>query len=132
MTDESAPLILIIDDDEVICNVAARILRAAHYRVSIASNADDGIEYFRRDRPDLVLIDFAMPRRNGFDAVSEMRRIEGPESHAVMIMLTAFSENYLASTDSGVVVDGHITKPIRQDGLVAYVRDMLSSHRAGQ
>jgi CheY-like chemotaxis protein len=65
----SARRVLIIDDDRLIRESTAMVLRTAGYEVLTAEDAERGLEVARESQPDLVLIDIMMPEIDGWDAL---------------------------------------------------------------
>ena len=66
--------ILIIDDEESIRESLIGILNDEGYRTIYASTGEDGLERFKEESPDLVLLDIWMP---GIDGIETLRRIKG-------------------------------------------------------
>lgn len=58
--------ILIIEDEEIICDILSSKLRSEGYEISSAKDGESGLEKIKRLRPDLVLLDIIMPKMNGF------------------------------------------------------------------
>ena len=76
-------MILIIEDEESIQNIIRAFLEDAGYTVVLAADGLEGIEQFRENKPDLVLLDLMLPKIDGF-AVCEILR---KESRVPIIML---------------------------------------------
>jgi DNA-binding response OmpR family regulator len=66
--------ILIIDDEESICDVLREYLEEAGYDVAVAVDGDEGLALFRRAPAELVITDIFMPNREGLDVIKELRR----------------------------------------------------------
>ena len=81
-------MILIIEDEESIQNIIRAFLEDAGYTVVLAADGLEGIEQFRENKPDLVLLDLMLPKIDGF-AVCEILR---KESRVPIIMLTALDD----------------------------------------
>jgi CheY-like chemotaxis protein len=79
-----ADTILIIDDEPMIRHLAARILDRAGYRTISAANGIQGLAYFRRERPALVITDLIMPEREGIETIRHILR-EGPNIPIIAI-----------------------------------------------
>lgn len=81
--------VLIIDDDDDMAHALERILSVGGYAVIRASDGNEGVRMAVREKPDLILLDFMMPGKNGFDACADIRQV--PElDHAPILALTAF------------------------------------------
>ena len=81
--------ILVVDDDQVTRTLVADILRPRGYVLVEAGDAEAGLVAARRQRFDLLLIDFKMPGRDGTEL---MRELGGEYSLSQMIMITAFAD----------------------------------------
>ena len=66
--------ILIIDDESRIVEICQDYLQAAAFDVISASNGADGLMAFRRERPDLIILDLMLPDISGFDLCRAIRR----------------------------------------------------------
>jgi len=129
MTDEpkQPKKILVVDDDASLCKLLAAVLRSAGYETVTAFNGEGAVEVFRAERPDLILLDFAMPGMNGFEVVDAVRKLETPDHRTIIVFVTAYSQAFLVSVDFHVGVDGCLTKPIAPDDLVNHVNDLFAS-----
>ena len=115
--------ILIIDDDQDIVE-SVRLGFALQWReveLLAASNGDDGLRLVEESRPDLVLLDVGLPRRDGYDVLRELRTF----SEVPVIMLTARDD--VADKVKGLELgaDDYITKPFDHLELLARVRAVL-------
>jgi CheY-like chemotaxis protein len=79
---QSAPRILVIDDEPAVRQVFARVLRLAGYDVVLAENGDHGLQQFRSEDPDLVITDIVMPEKNGIEVIREIRQAS-PETRII-------------------------------------------------
>jgi len=65
--------ILVIDDDPMVRQVLARVLKGPGYGVQCAGEGRQGLEAFRKRRPDLVISDIVMPEMEGIQTIMELR-----------------------------------------------------------
>ena len=100
-------MILIIEDEESIQNIIKAFLEDAGYTVVLAADGMEGIEQFRANKPDLVLLDLMLPKIDGF-AVCEILR---KESRVPIIMLTALDDDDSQMKGFDALADDYITKP---------------------
>jgi CheY-like chemotaxis protein len=85
------PLILIVDDSQIQCKIYAGALKASGYRVLTGENGRQGVELALQHRPDLILMDIAMPEMDGLSATQALRAY--PEMAQVPILaLTATTD----------------------------------------
>ena len=77
--------ILIIDDEQGIRDLLDTLLRRKGYDVVVAKNGQEGLKVFRRERPDVVVLDLRMPEMDGITALREIRTLD---PHKPVIILT--------------------------------------------
>jgi CheY-like chemotaxis protein len=65
--------ILVVDDEVVARYLAKQLFRGSQYLITEAANGVEGFERARFDRPDLILLDLAMPHRSGFDLLDDLK-----------------------------------------------------------
>jgi two-component system, OmpR family, response regulator MtrA len=110
--------ILLVEDDPSIREVTALGLRAAGFTVATAVDGVEGIERWRTDAPDLVLLDVMLPRLDGLEVLRAIRR----EATTPVVMLTARADtiDVVVGLESGA--DDYVRKPFEMAELVARVR----------
>jgi two-component system response regulator MtrA len=113
--------ILLVEDDASIREVTAIGLRAAGFEVSTAADGAEGLDRWRGERPDLVLLDVMLPRLDGLEVLRAIRH----ESSAPVVMLTARADtiDVVVGLESGA--DDYVRKPFELPELVARVRAAL-------
>ena len=118
-----APLILVVDDDPVMRELARIHLAGAGYRVELASGGAEGVAKANALGPALMIMDFAMPEVSGRDALRQIRRRPATAGIPV-IMLTAWSssEDRLEVEALGAV---WVDKPLESEALLKAVRRMV-------
>jgi DNA-binding NtrC family response regulator len=79
-----AKKILVIEDDEAIRRMAARILARAGYEVIEAGDGKEGVRLFRSDLPNLVVTDIFMPEKEGLETIAELAG-ESPDVRIIAI-----------------------------------------------
>ncbi|MFI5982748.1 response regulator [Streptomyces sp. NPDC051555] len=118
----SAVTLLIADDDEV-TRSGLRTLLAAQPGISVVGEAADGVEAVeraRRLRPDVVLMDVRMPRRNGIEAtrqlLAESARSAGSIGPPKVVVITTFENDGYVTAALGAGASGFVLKrlPVRQ------------------
>jgi two-component system response regulator MtrA len=113
--------ILLVEDDPSIREITRLGLVEAGFRVESAPDGEEGLVRFRHDRPDLVVLDIMLPKRDGL----EVCRVIRSESSVPVVMLTARSEaiDIVVGLESGA--DDYVTKPFEMPILVARIRAAL-------
>ncbi len=113
--------ILVIDDDTALAEMIGIVLRADGFEPVFCDNGDRALEAFRRENPDVILLDLMLPGKSGIDVCREIRL----ESGVPIIMLTAKSDtlDVVLGLESGA--DDYIPKPFKPRELIARVRARL-------
>jgi two-component system, OmpR family, alkaline phosphatase synthesis response regulator PhoP len=121
------PKVLIVDDDPLIRNLLGQILEPFEekgVKILTASNGLIAIESVRRDCPDIVLLDVMMPKMNGFEVCSILKK-DPAISGVHIIMLTAKGQEIDKNKAIGIGADSYITKPFNIIELINKVSDVL-------
>jgi phosphoserine phosphatase RsbU/P len=118
------PTILVVDDTPTNLSVLVRILEGSGYRILVARNGQAALEIARRTRPDLMLLDVAMPEMNGFEVCRALKQ-DAETAGMIIIFLSALGE--VADKVSGLELGAadYITKPFQSDEVLARVRGQL-------
>ena len=80
--------ILIIDDEEVVLDSCAQILKGSNYQLSTATDGTTGLALVQEYRPDLVFVDLKMPGISGFDVLEKIHELD---STIVAVVITGFA-----------------------------------------
>ncbi|GIW07626.1 MAG: DNA-binding response regulator [Dehalococcoidia bacterium] len=113
--------ILIADDDPKLVDMLRRTLAYEGYKVLAAHDGDVALDEARRQRPDLVVLDWMMPGLDGIEVAQRIREADG----APILMLTARDAIYdrVTGLDSGA--DDYLVKPFATAELLARIRALL-------
>lgn len=107
--------ILCVEDEDIIRKGIVNTLSYYFKEVYQASNANDGYDIYDEYKPDLILSDIEMPKRNGISMVKQIRK---DDLDTIIIMLTAYSsEEYLMQLIN-LNINHYIIKPIDSDSLL--------------
>ena len=79
---------LVVDDSSVIRKVARRILEGLDFQIAEAENGEDAIETCRKNLPDAILLDWNMPKMDGYDFLRALRRLPGGDRPKVVFCTT--------------------------------------------
>jgi len=106
------PKILIVDDSAVVRKSEEMLLRKiGDFEVIFAANGAEGLERARSESPDLILLDYMMPEKNGFETCAELKGDASTKSIPVIIISTkGESENIDSGLGAGA--DDYLTKPV--------------------
>src|SRR5437868_2148840 len=123
----AAGSILIIDDEAAIRESLQTLLEMEGYEVETASDGHDGLIRVSEHPFDLVVLDFALPERNGIEILQDIRE---RDSELAVIMITAYGtvENAINAIQAGA--NNFIQKPWDNEKLLADVRTSVGRRRA--
>ena len=130
MSGPRKPLILIAEDEETLVTLLRYNFEKEGYRVAMAPDGDEALLLAAEELPDLVILDWMLPRVSGIEVCRRLRA--RPEAKNVpIIMLTARGEeaDRVRGLDTGA--DDYITKPFSMTELLARVRAVLRRIRPG-
>jgi two-component system, chemotaxis family, chemotaxis protein CheY len=116
--------VLVIDDEEQLRRLVARILRAEGHEVRVAANGREGLQMFREARPALLITDIVMPDQEGIETIIELRR-EAPEFP--ILAISGGGEGVYLKLAAGVGATETLAKPFGADELVAAVERLLAN-----
>jgi DNA-binding NtrC family response regulator len=121
--------VLIVDDESAIRESLQTLLELEGYEVDTACEGEEGLAKLAERPYDLVLLDFAMPDRNGIEVLREIRERDG---ELAVIMITAYGtvENAVNAMQAGAT--NFIQKPWDNEKLLADVRTAVGQRRAEQ
>ena len=115
--------VLVVDDEDFICELLDEFLSLKGYDVITARNGDEALLYFVDNKPDLVLLDIRMP---GISGVKVLGKIKNIDKDARVIMLSAFG-------DSGTVQDAlklgavhYLQKPVEFEQLSNILKSLAA------
>jgi DNA-binding response OmpR family regulator len=128
-----AAKILIIDDDADLVESMRVVLESKQYSVVSADSGEKGLEKFKAEHPDLVILDVMMETGDKGFEVSRKMRAEGGSKKVPILMLTAvkaqtgmgFSRQ--AGDETWLPVDAYMEKPLKPEELLAKVDELLKS-----
>ncbi len=122
----SAGAVLIIDDEAAIRESLETLLELEGYSVESAATADQGLARIGERPFDLVLLDLALPDRNGIDLLAELH-VHDPQLSVIMITAYGTVENAVKAMQAGAT--NFVQKPWDNEKLLADVRIAVGRHR---
>src|SRR5688572_18171560 len=128
----AATKVLVVDDDLNIQRVLVFTLKQEGYEVHVASDGAAGVEMVASVDPDLILMDVAMPKLDGYAATQKIRAAEQPGQHVPIIMLTAEADVEQRVRGLRAGADDDIVKPFHPLELIARIKALLSRAGGGQ
>ena len=118
--------VLIIDDEAVIRESLQTLLEMEGYRVAVAGDGEEGLARIAAEPFDIVLLDYALPGRNGLEILADIR---DRDPQLAVIMVTAFGTVENAVKAMQVGASNFIQKPWDNEKLLADVRAAISRRR---
>jgi two-component system KDP operon response regulator KdpE len=118
VTDSPGARVLVVDDELAIQRVVGTNLRRHGFQVEAASTGAEALEAYARQRPDLVLLDLALPDMDGVSIIKVVR--EHASTPIVVLSARDTERDKVRALDEGA--DDYLTKPFGVDELLARVR----------
>jgi two-component system, cell cycle response regulator DivK len=127
-TDREQPLVLVVEDYQDAREMYAAYLQFSGFTVAEAGNGIEAVDKAHELMPDIVLMDLALPRMDGWEAT---RRLKGdPRTrHIPIVALTGHALAGYAEGAREAGCDAFVTKPCLPDALVAEIKRLLDLHR---
>jgi CheY-like chemotaxis protein len=116
--------VLVVDDEEIIRNVAKNILESLGYEVITAENGKKGLEIFLKEKDliDIVILDMIMPEMNGKECFEEIKKIS-PD--AKVVLSSGFSRDEDINELKKQGLSGFLRKPFHSAELSRILKDIL-------
>ncbi|PIV20298.1 MAG: two-component system response regulator [Deltaproteobacteria bacterium CG03_land_8_20_14_0_80_45_14] len=118
--------ILIVDDEEVICNILARRLTREGYSCVAAHNGKEALRHFYKDSFSLIISDIKMPEMDGIEL---LKKVKAVHPNMLVIMVTAYPEIDLALEAMRLGAYDFIIKPADMELVVLSVKKALEKKR---
>jgi DNA-binding response OmpR family regulator len=115
--------VLIADDEPNIVVSLEFLMRRNGFETSVARDGEETLAEVARFRPDLLLLDVMLPRRDGFEVCQKLRADGWTDLK--IVMLTAKGRDIEVEKGMALGADAYVTKPFSTRELVARVQDML-------
>lgn len=118
--------ILLVDDDQGICDTLLKILTKRGYEVTLFTSGINALKSIQKSRYDILLTDLKMPEMNGIELLKKARIID-PELG--VIIMTGFGEitSYLEAMDLGAAE--YLNKPIKSDDLELIIEKLVEEKK---
>lgn len=114
--------ILVADDEKMILKVIESRLKANHYDVVTAEDGEEALNKAFKVKPDLIILDLAMPRKNGYQVSGELRK--HPETRDIpIIILSAWVRD--KAGENTALADLYVNKPFEAEHLLASIKKLL-------
>jgi two-component system alkaline phosphatase synthesis response regulator PhoP len=122
-------LVLVVDDDADLVDAVSLKLESLNFKTVKAYDGVDAWEKIKAEKPDLMILDVMMPRKDGFELCKEVKA--DPQYKDITIILLTAVADHVATTSythmdgKTTPADDYISKPIDMDKLMQIVQDNL-------
>lgn len=113
--------ILIVDDDENICELLRLYLEKDGFETVVASDGEQAVEFAAKYAPDLILLDIMLPKLDGWQVCREIRKT----GNTPIIMLTAKGETFDKILGLELGADDYVSKPFDAKEVIARIKAVL-------
>ena len=113
--------ILIVDDDQNICELLRLYLAKEGYETLIAHDGEKALELFEQNKPNMVLLDVMMPKMDGWEVCRRIRA----QANTPIIMLTAKGETFDKVLGLELGADDYVVKPFEAKEVIARIKAVL-------
>jgi len=121
-----AAKILVVDDDPNVQRLLQYTLKQEGYDVIVAADGAEGFRLWGAESPDLILLDVALPKLDGYQVATKIRAEEEESAHVPIIMLTAEREVEQKVRGLKAGADDYLIKPFHPAELLARIKSLLA------
>ena len=114
--------IMVVDDSLFMRQHLSRLLAKNGYETILAENGQQAVDAYRRNRPNVVLMDITMPRKDGLQALTEIREFD---AKARVIMLTAVDQELAVTRAIHLGAKDFLVKPVPPSQLLLALRQAM-------
>ena len=120
--------ILVVEDYDDVRQMLKILLESEHFRVLEAATGGEALNVVKNGRPDVILMDLALPGFDGFETMRRIRKIDGFQNTPI-IVLSAYSGQSMYETARRAGTNYFMAKPIDFDELAELLRQILVNGR---
>lgn len=119
--------ILVVEDNESLCNVLADTFTDEGFTVKTAFDGEEGLEAAKEWKPDVILLDLLLPKKDGEDVLKELRQEEGGEDILVIALTNSDSSEKVFNLMNLGVTDYLTKSDWELSDLVTKVKERLGA-----
>jgi DNA-binding response OmpR family regulator len=116
--------ILIVDDDAYTLKVVGTFLTQLGHEVFQAEDGEEAVRMALQHRPDLIILDVMMPKKNGFQVLEELRRFRRTQQTPVL-MLSGLNQQWDRDEARRRGAAGYLTKPLNRAELMSCLQMLM-------
>jgi two-component system alkaline phosphatase synthesis response regulator PhoP len=121
--------VLVVDDDPDLVESVSMKLESENFSVAKAYDGVEAWDKIKQERPDLIILDVMMPRKNGYELCDELKKTEEYKD-IIVVLLTAVADAVTSTSFTHMdgkttLADDFIPKPIELDRLMEMVKENL-------
>ena len=122
-------LVLVVDDDPDLVESVSMKLESENFNVAKAYDGVEALDKIKEERPDLIILDVMMPRKNGYELCDELKKSDEYKD-IIIVLLTAVADAVTSTSFTHMdgkttMADDFIPKPIELDKLMEMVQENL-------
>ena len=118
------PRIMAVDDEEDTRLLVSACLEQAGFEVELASGGKEALSRVGEFRPDLMLLDIAMPEMDGFEVCRRLRAVPATANLPVILLTAKSSQEYVKKAVA-LKINGYVVKPFEPKALLDRIRKTL-------
>ncbi|KXL52158.1 transcriptional regulatory protein YycF [Anaerotignum neopropionicum] len=115
------PKLLIVDDNKQITSILEEYAKKEGYETVVALDGEEALQKFSDEKPDILLLDVMMPKKDGFAVCREIRK----NSNVPIVMITARGEDFEKIMGLEIGADDYIVKPFSPGEVMARVKAIM-------
>lgn len=114
--------ILVIDDSLTMRQLIKMVLTTYGHTITEAANGEEGVDFFHKNKYDLVVTDINMPRMNGIGVIQEIRKVNAT---IPIIVVTTESEEIMRKQGFAAGANGWVIKPFKPPQFAEIIKKIL-------
>jgi two-component system alkaline phosphatase synthesis response regulator PhoP len=114
--------ILLIEDEKDMVYAVTMQLRASGYEIIAASDGDEGLKKAKENKPDLILLDIMLPRKDGYTFLLDLKKDEATKSIPVIVVTAKPAMKDIFEMEG---VKAYITKPFENTHLLSKIKEII-------
>ncbi|KJU83905.1 response regulator with CheY-like receiver domain and winged-helix DNA-binding [Candidatus Magnetobacterium bavaricum] len=104
--------LLYVEDETMVKEASLKSLRRRFKEVYTANDGKEGLELYKKYKPDIVLTDILMPIHNGLEMIKQIREID---KNVPIVVITALTESIYLKQSKEFSIQGYLVKPLNEE-----------------